>query len=209
MSEISFERAAITFFDCDDGTWVNYPKSADFLDFISPLDGLELSSSNANVYVKSLPFYQDTNIIQVVVNGWEDAPSFFFFLEDCKNEDYVLLRGVSDVIHDLNASGALQLNADNVMDYLKFFCQFIKDDQGECFYVIENEHSEAMKGLSAYDKSRYLRKFQGSLISDEASLGKFVIVTRVLHTGYVYDAVYDVMRDGNVTMKEDTLIGSV
>lgn len=208
MAEQPYTGKTITFFNCDDGSWENYSKTEEFLKFINPLDGMELNTAHTNVYVKPLPFYQNVDLIHVVTQGWEGDDVFYFFLEDNNTGDYVLLQGASDVIHELNATGALKLAADNIMDYLKFFCQFTKDEEGECFYIVENENSETIDGLSQYDHSRYLRRFEGTLVTEVIS-GKFKIQTRVFHTGHVYDAEFEVQTDGYVEMTKDEMVGSV
>lgn len=209
MSNQAYTDKTITFFNCDDGSWENYSKTEDFLKFINPLDGMELSAAHTNVYVKPLPFYKDVDLLHVVTQGWEGDDVYYFFVEDNNTGDYVLLQGASDVIHELNGTGVLNLNSENVMDYLKFFCQFTKDDEGECFYIVENEKSETIDGLSQYDHSRYLRRFDGTKVAEEAALDKYKIETRVFHTGHVYDAEFEIQNDGYVEMIKDEMVGSV
>lgn len=209
MSETVFKDHAITFFNCDDGSWKNYDKVSEFIEFISPVDGMELSASHTDVFVKSLPFYENVDLLHVATQGWEGENIFYFFLEDHNTEQYIMLKGESDVIHDLNSTDVLRLNSDNLIDYLKFFCQFIKDDEGECFFLVENEHSETIDGLSAYDKSRYLRKFEGTMVTEFPTMFKFHVKTRVYHTGNVYDSLFEIKKDGAVEMLKDVLVGSV
>ncbi len=209
MSQQDYKDKTITFFNCDDGSWENYSKTQEFLQFINPFGGQELSPAHTSVYVKALPFYKNVDIIHLAMQGDDGEDAFYFFVEDKNSGDYVMLQGASDVIHELNATGVLNLSLDNVMDYLKFFCQFTNDDEGECFYVVENEKSEVIDGLSQYDHSRYLRKFKGTRILEQAALGKFKIETRVFHTGHVYDAEFEVKMDGYVEMIKDDIIGSV
>lgn len=201
------EKPLISLFNCDDGSWETYDKSAEFLSFISPMEEQELNASNTKVFVKDLPFYNDVKILQVTSIAWEEEPTYYFFLEH--DGDYILLRGLSDVIHELNETGAINLTKDNVMDYLKFFCLFTKNEDGECYYIIEGQDSEFLSEMSGYDKSRHLRKFEGLEISDFDKLGRCMIKTRVLNEGYVYDAVFEVAQSGNVEMKDDELVGSV
>ncbi len=201
------KKPLISMFNCDDGSWETYKDAADFLSFISPMEGQELNAGNTKVFAKALPFYKDVNILQVTSTGWEEEPLYYFFLEH--GDDYILLRGMSDVIHELNDTGAIALDAENVMDYLKFFCLFTKNEEGECYYIIEGPDSEFLAELSGYDKSRHLRKFEGSEISDFDKLGRCTIKTRVLNEGYVYDAVFEVTQGGHVEMKDDEMVGSI
>tara|TARA_R110001592_G_scaffold16881_10_gene71633 strand:- start:1319 stop:1930 length:612 start_codon:yes stop_codon:yes gene_type:complete len=201
------DKTLISLFNCDDGSWESYDQTAAFLSFISPMEGQELNAGNTKVFSKPLPFYNDVKILQVTSVAWEEEPTYYFFLQH--GDDYILLRGLSDVIHELNETGAINLSKDNVMDYLKFFCLFTKNEEGECYYIIEGQNSEFLAELSGYDKSRHLRKYQGLEVSDFDNLGRCIIKTRVLNEGHVYDATFEVLKTGNVEMKDDVMIGSV
>lgn len=209
MSEKTFTGQAITFFNCDDGSWKNYDKALELIEFVSPIDGMEISPAYSNVYVKSLPFYEKVDLIHLQTQGFEGEEIFYFFIEDHNKNEYIMLKGMSDVIHDLNSTGVLRLNDENIVDYLKFFCQFVKDDEGECFFIVEGEESETIDGLSPYDKSRYLRKFEGTKIIEFAEMFKFHVEARVYHTGHVYDALFELKKDGAVEMLKDEMVGSV
>lgn len=209
MAENIYTDKAITFFNCDDGSWKNYDKASELIEFVSPIDGMELSPAHTDAFVKSLPFYDKVDLVHVATQGWEGEELFYFFLDDHNSGQYIMLKGMSDVIHELNATDVLRLNNDNIIDYLKFFCQFTKDDEGECFFIVENEQSETVDGLSAYDKSRYLRKFDGTQITEFPSMFKFHVETRVYHTGHVYNSQFEIKKDGSVEMLKDDMIGSV
>lgn len=201
------EQPLISLFNCDDGSWEKYAKTSEFLEFISPMEGQELTTGNTKVFAKDLPFYNGVRILQTATMLYEDEPTYYFFLE--YNGDYVLLRGLSDAIHEVNDTGAINLDEENVLDYLKFFCLFTKNDEGECYYIIEGPQSEFLQELSGYDKSRHLRKFEGTEVSEFDKLGRCLIKTRVLNEGYVYDATFEVTKTGNVEMKDDDMVGSV
>ena len=201
------DKPLISMFNCDDGSWQAYDKSVEFLAFISPMDGVDLNASNTKVFTKPLPFYNDVSILQVTSLAWEEEPTYYFFLEN--GDDYILLRGMSDVIHELNETGVISLTAENAMDYLKFFCLFTKDENGECYYIIEGPESEFLSEFSGYDKSRHLRKFEGSEVSGFDDLGRCLVKTRVLNEGHVYNATFEITKSGHVEMKEDDMIGSV
>ena len=91
------DQPLISLFNCDDGSWEKYAKTAEFLEFISPMEGQELSTGNTKVFAKDLPFYNGVRILQTATMLYEDEPTYYFFLE--YNGDYVLLRGLSDAIH--------------------------------------------------------------------------------------------------------------
>lgn len=210
MPQDIYKESLISFFNPDDGSWKRYENEKGFLAFISPMDGVTYEQGNADVYVKDLPFYVDVKIVQMRSLDEQAEPQFCFFLKyGAQGTQYVQLKGQSDVIHEVNEESELNITLDTVFDYLKFFNLFTSNDEGNSYYVIEGQNSELFKSYSAYEVSRYLRKFTGSKIDDASELGVYTINTRVLCDGTLYDCGYDVTRDGFVEMKEDNWVGSV
>lgn len=210
MPQDIYTKSLLSFFDPDDGSWKRYKNEKGFLAFISPMDGVTYEQGNADIYVKDLPFYVDVKIVQMRFLDEQAEPQFCFFLKyGAQGAQYVQLKGQSDVIHEVNEESELNITLETVFDYLKFFNLFTSNDEGNSFYVIEGQNSELFKSFSAYEVSRYLRKFIGSKIDDASEMGVYTINTRVLCGGYLYDCDFDVTRDGFVEMKEDTLVGSV
>ena len=47
------------------------------------------------------------------------------------------LNGTSPPIHEVNAKAPIKITEENVLDYLRFFCFFVRGDEGP-FYVFES-----------------------------------------------------------------------
>ncbi|PCJ96362.1 MAG: hypothetical protein COA45_11190 [Zetaproteobacteria bacterium] len=207
MTQEIYTKSLISFFDTDDGSWKRYENEKGFLAFISPMDGVTYEPGNADIYIKDLPFYVDVKIVQMRFLDENAAPQFYFFLK--YGSQYVQLKGQSDVIYEVNEESELNITLDTVFDYLKFFNLFTHNDDGDCFYVIEGQNSEILSEFSAYETSRYLRKFMGATVDDASEMGVYTLSTRVLCGEHLYDCDFDVTRDGFVEMKEDKLVGSI
>ncbi len=208
MASNFYTNPLLTIFDTGkDSAWKRYENEKGFLKFISPLDGLDYSKGGADVYIRSLPFYNDARLIQVRSLGEDAEPIFHFFLK--YDSEYAQLKGSSDTIHEVNQESELNITIETVFDYLKFFNLFTLNEHGEAFYVIEGQESEFIKDFSAYEKSRHLRKFNGSTVEDAKEMGVYKISTRILCAGILYDCDFDITTDGGVEMIEDLHIGSV
>lgn len=208
MSSNFYTDKLLTIFETGkDSAWKRYENEKGFLKFISPLDGADYSNGGADVFVRSLPFYNDAKLIQVRSLGEDAEPVFHFFLK--YDSEYAQLKGSSDTIHEVNQESELNITIETVFDYLKFFNLFTLNEHGEAFYVIEGQDAEFIKDFSPYEKSRHLRKFNGSTVDDAKEMGVYKISTRILCAGILYDCDFDITTDGVVEMTEDQHIGSV
>jgi len=208
MSSDYYTKPLLKIFDITgEGDWKRYENEKGFLKFISPLDGRDFSNGGADVYVRDLSFYDGVKLIQVRSLDEHAEPIFYFFLK--YNSEYGQLKGDADTIREFNSDAGLHLNIENVFDYLKFFNLFTLNEDGDAFYVIDSQNSEFIKDLSSYEKSRHLRKFNGSIVEDAQEMGVYKISTRILCATTLYDCNFSITSDGEVEMLDDTNIGSV
>ena len=125
-------------------------------------------------------------------------------------DDLVGLGGASDPIFEINDLGVLDLNQENVYDYLKFFCAFIdSEENNEPFYVIEGPQCEFLQDWSKHQQTRATRKYNGPVIISSADKKDFRIESRVMHCGYLFDSKFKITNDGEVVMTDDESIGSI
>lgn len=97
-----------------------------------------------------IAFYKDYSIYKVT--NFASLPSFSFeYLSDGIFFHY--LDGTEEPIHTVNDKGVLNLDKNNVMDYLAFYFTHVVDDEGEII-VINNPHDMPLLdslGANAYD----------------------------------------------------------
>lgn len=208
MSSNYYTKPLLGIFDTtEDKNWKRYENDRGFLEFVSPLDGRDYSNSGADVYIRDLPFYNSVELIQVRSLDENAEPVFHFFLK--YDSQYAQLKGAADTIHEVNSEAELCITIETVFDYLKFFSLFTVNEDGDAFYIVDGQDSEFIRDLSGYEKSRHLRKFNGSIVEDAQEMGVYKIQTRVLCAGMLYDCEFDVTSDGYVEMMSDVNIGSV
>ncbi len=190
----------------NDGTWEEYQDKDAFLKFVSPYGSENLDSSTHKVLYKPLPFYDEVNILQISKIKDEEW-GYAFFIE--YGYEYAQLKGLFEVIAEVNETGVLKLTDDNVHDYLKFFCIFSDNQEGENARIIEGQNSEFIYDRSPYERTRFLRKYSGATIKKNEKLSHYDINTRIWSGNGVYDAHYEVTFDGRVTLKDSNLVGTV
>ncbi len=108
---------------------------AGFLEQINPIDGkYRVSAETTQVHWRMLPFYESVALIRVRDPNWVNQKLNIYYLTDQGN--LFRLNGTSPPIHEVNAKAPIRVNENNVLDYLRFFCFFVRGEEGP-FYISE------------------------------------------------------------------------
>ncbi len=121
-----------------DNNWnaVQGEELAGFLEQINPIDGkYKVSADTTQVHWRSLPFYDSVALIRVRDPNWLSPNLNVYYLTDQGN--LFRLNGTSPPIHEVNAKAPIKVTEENVLDYLRFFCFFVRGEEGP-FYVAES-----------------------------------------------------------------------
>ncbi|MCC7305231.1 MAG: hypothetical protein IT558_03115 [Alphaproteobacteria bacterium] len=121
-----------------DNNWnaVQGDELAGFLDQINPVDGkYKVSADSTQVHWRMLPFYETVALIRVKDPNWVSRKMYIYYLTDQGN--LFRLNGTSPPIHEVNAKAPIKVNENNVLDYLRFFCFFVRGEEGP-FYIAES-----------------------------------------------------------------------
>ncbi len=109
---------------------------AGFLEQINPIDGkYKVSADSTRVEWRQLPFYDSVALIRVKDPNWVNQKLTIYYLTDQGN--LFRLNGTSPPIHEVNAKAPIKVNEQNVLEYLRFFCFFVRGEEGP-FYIAES-----------------------------------------------------------------------
>lgn len=109
---------------------------AGFLEQINPIDAkYKVSAESTQVHWRQLPFYDSVALIRVKDPNWVNQKLQVFYLTDQGN--LFRLNGTSPPIHEVNAKAPVKINEENVLEYLRFFCYFVRGEEGP-FYIAES-----------------------------------------------------------------------
>lgn len=106
-----------------------------FLNQVDPIDGKYKISEHTEVHWRRLSFYDTVVLIRVRDSSWPKPGLNIYYLTEQGN--LYRLNGTSPPIHEVNAKTTIKLNDDNVLDYLKFFCFFVRGEEGP-FLIAES-----------------------------------------------------------------------
>ena len=109
------------------------------LRWVNPIDGklLALPQSTLVEYTR-LPWYDDVVLLKLTDRTWQPANLAIYYLATPAAAPTALYRlnGTSPPIHEVNAKAPIRLDESNVLAYMRFFCFFVRGDEGP-FYVLE------------------------------------------------------------------------
>ncbi|MCC6598780.1 MAG: hypothetical protein IT559_08325 [Alphaproteobacteria bacterium] len=107
-----------------------------FLEQINPVDDkYRVSPESTQVHWRMLPFYDSVALVRVRDPNWANRKLCIYYLTDQGN--LFRLNGTSPPIHEVNAKAPIKISEANILDYLRFFCFFVRGEEGP-FYVAES-----------------------------------------------------------------------
>ncbi|MGB1076797.1 MAG: hypothetical protein ACPG05_00680 [Bdellovibrionales bacterium] len=122
----------------EDNNWnpVTGEELEGFLSQVGRIDGtLDPSAATTKVEWRPLPFYDNVAMIRMRDENWMPKELTIYFLTD--QGTLYRLNGTSPPIHDINAKAPIKVTDENVLDYLHFFCFFVRGEEGP-FLIAED-----------------------------------------------------------------------
>lgn len=102
---------------------------------ISPVDGKwPLLPETTRAKRRWLPWYEHIELIRLRSAELDEQNVVLFFLHD--QGKLYRLNGTSPPIHEANIKGEININEENVLEYLRFFTYFVRGEEG-AFYLAE------------------------------------------------------------------------
>lgn len=174
----------------------------EFLLQITFIDGKYKTSPMSTVVDwRRLPFYNTAALIRVHDPMWVNSKMVIYYLTDQGN--LYRLNGTSPPIHEINNKAPIQLNENNVLDYLRFFCFFVRGDEGP-FYVLERSddplipETESATTLSIIEGTAHPAKLESM---DEE--GNFLCQALVFYSNALFEGSFKVKPTGMLEMLND------
>lgn len=169
------------------------------LRLISPVDRRLVASARTHVAFCMLPWYENAALLRVVDAAWGDASIYFLVV----NNNLYRLDGASIPIHDANARAPLQLTPENVLEYLKFFCFFVRGEEGP-FYLLERADHPILTFAIDEETDDTLHALARPLACDSQNeRGDFVCSGIVFYGAAIFEATFAVQQTGMVEMLDD------
>lgn len=187
-----------------DDNWnaVQGEELAGFLDQINPIDGkYKVSPDSTQVHWRTLPFYETVALIRVKDPNWIDQKLNVYYLTDQGN--LFRLNGTSPPIHEVNAKAPIKVNDENVLDYLRFFCFFVRGEEGP-FYIAEAMDDPNMpQDMDDTTRSVVEGTIRPATYESKNEQGHFLCEAVVFYSNALFIANFAVQPTGMIEMLDD------
>ena len=172
---------------------------------ISPVgDRYELDPETLEGSWRSLPWYQSVTLLHLRDASQENERLRFFYLTDKGNLNW--LNGTSPPIHAVNAKAPIQINEANVLDYLRFFCFFVRGEEGP-FHICEDAADPIIPQHPAITPVVEATVRPASYVG-KTDKGYFLCDAVVFYSNAIFIANFAVQPGGMIEMLDDEPIAA-
>ncbi len=193
----------------NDDKWnpVEGEELAGFLEQINPIDGkYRVDAASTQVQWRMLPFYESIALIRVKDPNWVNKKLSIYYLTDQGN--LFRLNGTSPPIHEVNAKAPVKVNEENVLDYLRFFCYFVRGEEGP-FYIAESMEDPNMPTeMDDTTRSVIEGTIRAASFEGMNEQGHFLCDAVVFYSNALFIANFAVQPTGMIEMLDDEPIAA-
>lgn len=169
------------------------------LRLITPVDGRFAMSADSHVAFCMLPWYEEAPLVRVVDPAWGDASIYYLVV----NERLHRLNGTSPPIHEANLRAPLRLTAETVLDYLSFFCFFVRGEEGP-FFLLERADHPILTFEPDEETEQMLHTLaRAPTYQGQDQNGHFLCSGIVFYGNALFEASFAVQPSGMVEMLDD------
>ncbi len=189
-------------------TTLDGPEKAALLEAVAPLeDGLDTTPSRTNLAAAPLPWADNLVLLRLTNPTWPTASLvvYFLFLQGSGESAHARLDGQSGPIHELNAKANLVITEANVLDYLEFFCFFVRGDEGP-FFIWERLDHPLAPPVSEALHAKIRETLGPTVYKGRDAAGQFLCDAKVLYSNAIFQAQFAVHPSGMMEMLEDEAI---
>jgi hypothetical protein len=188
----------------DDDLWnaVNDAEKQGFFDKVGQIDGKHTpNTGSTEVHWRQLPFYQAVALVRLRDPNWDPSHLCVYYLTH--KGELTRLDGTSPRIHMTNAEAPIKVTDDNVLDYLRFFCFFVRGEEGP-FLISETMDTYGMP-TDLDDTSR--KAIEGVLrpasCEGKNEEGHYLCDAIVFYSNALFLSNFAVQPSGMIEMMED------
>ena len=145
-----------------------------------------------------LPFYTDVTLLELTNARWAGSDTRLCFLDRVGSLEW--LDGTSPPIHAINAEADLRITETNVIQYLAFFCFFVRGEQGP-FLIFDSLDNRFLP--EGTDRSMLESVFRKPSVIGQDYNGDWRVSALVHYADAVFFASFVVYLSGMIEMMED------
>jgi ankyrin repeat protein len=160
----------------------------------------KLNFEDAEIHTASLSFFpaKAVQIIRMQLATRSADNEYLYYLKH-RGQTY-RLKGTSPPIHEVNAKAAIKLNRDNVLDYLRYFCFFVRGEEGPFLIAegVEQKEIPQFANETAENLRKVLRPAYFNGFNEKED--KFYAMASVYYGNAIFLADFEIAEAGMILM---------
>lgn len=187
----------------DEQNWnaVEGDEKVGFLEQINPIGGKhKVSPQTSQVHWRNLPFYNNMAMIRVTDSLWPNKKLRIYYLTESGN--LYRLNGTSPPIHEVNNKGFVHVTEENVLDYLRFFCFFVRGEEGP-FLISEDPDDPLLPDMDEATKNAFANVLRPASYEGKDEKGNFRCDAVVFYSNALFLANFSIQPTGMIEMLDD------
>lgn len=162
---------------------------------------------NSRIHLCSLSWYPGYHLIRIHNPLWSPKSLFLYYLMDGDRKLY-RLSGVASPVHEVNANAPVRLNPDNVLDYLVFFCFFVRGEEGGFFILESMDDPLIPHNINPNVRAVFEGTIRRATYEGRNFRGEFLCDAVVSYSNALFIANYAVKPTGEIEMEDDEPIAA-
>ncbi len=180
---------------------------AGFLEQVNPIGGKhKVNPASTKVEYRMLPFYDNVVMIRIKDPAWSPSNLYIYYLSD--QGKLYWLNGSSPPIHECNAKAPVKITDDNVLEYLRFFCFYVRGDEGPFLIAEASDDPYIPKNLDDRTKSVIEGTIRPASYEGKNAEGHFLCDAVVYYSNALFIANFAVEPGGMIRMLDDQPIAT-
>lgn len=178
-----------------------------FIDQINPIDGkYKVSPQSTKVAWRALPFYDNVVLVRVQDPMWSPQSLTIYYLTEEGN--LYRLNGTSPPIHEVNAKAPIKISEANVLEYLRFFCFFVRGEEGPFLIAESMQDADMPKNMDAKTRSVIEGTIRPATYEGKNEQGFYLCDAVVFYSNALFIANFAVQPTGMIEMLDDEPIAA-
>lgn len=173
-----------------------------FLAQVGSVDGKYQTNPNSTqVAWRVLPFYDQVAMIRLTDVSWAPKNLVLYYLTDQGN--LFRLNGTSPNIHEVNSKAPIKVTEENVLDYLRFFCFFVRGEEGPFLVAESMEDPYIPKDLDDKTRVAISNTIHPCTYKGMDNEGNYLCDAVVFYSNALFEAQFSVQPSGMIEMLDD------
>lgn len=187
----------------DDDQWnaVTGEEKKGFLDKVGTIDERhQTSEDQTEIHWRQLPFYKQAALVRLRDSQWDPSNLNVYYLT--YKGELTRLDGTSPPIHQMNAEAPIKLDEDNILDYLRFFCFFVRGEEGP-FLVSETMETFGLPEMDEGTSKAVEGVLRPATYEGKNDEGHYMCDAIVFYSNALFLANFAIQQSGMIEMLED------